>query len=106
MGRKRDIPTALPEGGPCPEILCCNCDQPINERIRPFLFCSVACKQEAKLVRYCRRAWKEDRFSDPAVGEVFQIRLAFIVSGGYPERERRISSSMRSMVFARDDGKC
>jgi 5-methylcytosine-specific restriction endonuclease McrA len=70
------------------------------------LFCSEACGDEAKLVRYARRCISDGRINQPDVQEAIQIRIAHALSGGYSERERRVLPSLRSAVIARDGGRC
>ncbi|MGH7452359.1 MAG: HNH endonuclease [bacterium] len=72
----------------------------------PKLFCSEACSDEAKFVRYVRRCRKDGREWDPDVNEAIKIRLAFILGGGYPEQKRQLSSSIRAAVIARDNERC
>jgi 5-methylcytosine-specific restriction endonuclease McrA len=84
-------------------FLCLNCDTPIRDA---SVFCSELCKDEAKFVRYFRACRHDGRLDRPDVQEALRIRLAFILGGGYAERDRRLPSSVREAVFARDEGKC
>lgn len=84
-------------------ILCLNCDQPVDG---PKLFCSRACADEAKFVRYVRRCRRDGRDKTPDVKEAIEIRLAHILGGGYPEQERQLSATVRAAVIARDNGRC
>src|SRR5215210_7111741 len=83
---------------PCP-----NCDQPILEG---KLYCSEICSQEAHFVRYVRRCHQDGRDQQPDVREAIDIKLAMILSGGYPEQERRLTDSIRKAVIERDKGCC
>ncbi|MDX6499065.1 MAG: hypothetical protein QOG23_2325 [Blastocatellia bacterium] len=102
MPRKK-IPAPLPR----PVLfLCLNCDQPMTLIGQVKLFCSEACADEAKLVRYARRSIGDGRINQPDVQEAIQIRIAHALGGGYSERERRMPLSLRRAVFARDKGRC
>jgi hypothetical protein len=70
------------------------------------LFCSEACADEAKLVRYARRCFSDGRIDQPDVQEAIQIKIAHALGGGYSERERRVPLSVRRAVFDRDGGRC
>src|SRR5262249_29900336 len=83
---------------PCP-----NCNQPIRVA---ELFCSELCKQEAKFVRYVRACGRDGRDKQPDVQEAIRIRLAIILGGGYPEKERQIDKSIRKAIIERDKGRC
>src|SRR5262249_45709269 len=72
----------------------------------PKLYCSDACKQEAKFVRYVRGCRQDGRDQQPDVQEAIQIRRAMILGGGYPEQERRLPESIRNAVIKRDGGRC
>ena len=87
-------------------FLCLNCDQPMTLIRQVKLFCSEACADEAKLVRYARRCISDGRINQPDVQEAIQIRIAHALSGGYSERERRVPLSVRRAVFDRDGGRC
>lgn len=83
---------------PCP-----NCDVEISEA---SIFCSDLCKDTAKFVRYFRACLLDGRYEQPDVQEALRIRSAFILAGGYAERARRLSPSVRETVIARDKGNC
>lgn len=83
---------------PCP-----NCDKLLTEA---KLYCSEVCRQEAKFVRYVRSCRSDGRSFQEDVQEAIRIRLAMILSGGYPEQERRIPDLIRQAVIARDKGRC
>jgi 5-methylcytosine-specific restriction endonuclease McrA len=82
---------------------CLNCDQPIKD---PVLFCSEVCKQEAKFVRYVRACRRDERDQQPDIQEAIEIKLAMILGGGYPEKERHIPDSIRKAVTRHDKGRC
>jgi len=84
-------------------ILCLNCDGILD---KPKLFCCDLCTDEASLVRYIRRCRQDGRDKKPDVREAIQIQMAHILAGGYPERERELSKSVRLQVITRDDGRC
>lgn len=99
--RKRDARKKT--GSSAARPICFNCD---SELEAPKLFCSEICTQEAALVRYVRRCRDDGRHRKPDIREAIQIRMAHILGGGYPERERQLSQSVRLQVFIRDDGVC
>lgn len=86
-----------------PPFLCLNCDAPIS---KPILFCSDLCKDEAKFVRYFRACLRDGRYDQTDVQEALRIRLAHILGGGYAERARRLSQTVREAVISRDGGRC
>src|SRR5258708_6387928 len=83
-----------------------NCDQPIRSNEQARLYCSDLCGEEAKTVRYVRGCNRDGRAEQPEVREAIQIRLAMVIGGGYPERERSLPRSVREEVFARDGRRC
>jgi hypothetical protein len=85
---------------------CVNCDQPISLTTRVRLFCSQACGDEARFVRYVRRCTGDGRIQRPDVRAAIKIKFALILSGGYPAKERRLSKSQREAVFVRDEWRC
>lgn len=89
-----------------PKYNCYNCDKivPRNRQIK--LFCSELCSEEAGTVRYIRRCKKDGRINREDVQESIKIRLAFIVSGGYPQKKRSISVKLRKKVNERFNGMC
>ena len=70
------------------------------------LFCSEACADEAKLIRYVRRCKRDGRINRPDVREAIEIRIAHAVSGGYDAKERLLPTAVREAVFERDNGRC
>src|SRR6185436_5868619 len=95
VSKSTDVPAAS---------VCLNCDQSIELTKQVRLFCSDACKDEAKFVRYFRRCNRDGRLEQPDVQEAIEMRFAHIMAGGYSERERRISRSLRVAVIERDSG--
>jgi 5-methylcytosine-specific restriction endonuclease McrA len=86
--------------------VCANCDGPIAIDNRG-LFCSEACHQMASYVRYARRVARDPaRRDDPDVAEALRIRLAFVLGGGYPAAERKLTDAARAAVVDRDSGRC
>jgi len=85
---------------------CMNCDAVMPPFIKPRLYCSVACEQEAELIRYCRRCSEDGRINDKDIQFAIKTRLAFIVSGGYDKKRRYLSRSIRASVLERSKGKC
>ena len=83
---------------PCP-----NCDRQMT---KAALFCSDLCRAEAKYVRYFRACVRDGRFEQQDVQEALQIRLAHILGGGYPERQRQLTKEIREAVFVRAQGRC
>jgi 5-methylcytosine-specific restriction endonuclease McrA len=70
------------------------------------LYCTDLCREEAKYVRYARACKADGRDRRPDVIEALRIRLAMILSGGYPERERRLPTELRQAIIDRDGGRC
>ena len=85
---------------------CLNCGKEIVFPTSPVLYCSIACSQEAELVRYVRRCTLDGRIEKEDVQEAIQIRLAHIMSGGYNKKERHISPDLRERVFELYGWKC
>lgn len=85
---------------------CLNCARHVAMGEQAKLYCSEACKEEAKAVRYARSCCRDGRIDQPDVREAIQIKLGMVVSGGYPERERQLSLPTRRAVIARDGGRC
>ena len=115
MGEMADMYGEWPDGPagtwnpdddpPDEEVECVNCDRPLGEPKRPYLFCSELCKQEAAYVRYNRRVHRDERFKLPDVQEAINIRLALILGGGYPARERHLSPEARAAIVTREGGR-
>ncbi len=86
---------------------CVECGAPIVLSDRAKLYCSPACRQTLKLVRYVRGAIADGRWeNDPTIADAAQMRLAQILGGGYHETERRVSAKIREQVFERDRHQC
>jgi 5-methylcytosine-specific restriction endonuclease McrA len=84
------------------EGCCANCDAPVLAQ----LFCSEACRQTADLIRYTRRCRRDGRWERPDVQEAIQIKIAFVLGGGYPEQARTVPPRIRDQVFSRAEGLC
>ena len=88
---------------------CANCDRTFTVAGRSrqsYLFCSEPCKQIAKDVRWARRHVATGTIGRPEIAEWLRTRRAFILSGGYPARARRISPALRDQAIARSGGEC
>jgi 5-methylcytosine-specific restriction endonuclease McrA len=87
---------------------CQNCDKQLEIEAAKAgkLYCSEKCNQIAGTVRYGRKALKDGRWHSPDVQEAIRMRIAHILSGGYPEKARRVPPEMRAFVFARDKQTC
>ena len=83
--------------------LCFNCDAAME---KPDLFCGELCTQEASFVRYVRNVRQQDREKDEDIEYVIRVRMAHILNGGYPEKEREIPPVVRQQVIARANGMC
>ena len=84
---------------------CINCGSP-NVTTHAPLFCTQLCRQIAEVVRYVRACSHDGRVEQPDVCEAIQMRVAHVLGGGYPEREREVSPAVRSAVFERAGGRC
>jgi 5-methylcytosine-specific restriction endonuclease McrA len=82
---------------------CLNCDTEVTSG---DLYCSQLCKQTAGAVRYVRAVMADGRINDPEVQAAVQIKIASVLGGGYPERERRLSTDERLAIFERDRWGC
>jgi hypothetical protein len=87
------------------EVACVNCDQLFQARYR-FLYCSEVCQQTASTVRWVRRKLKDETFGRIDIHDAMQIQMGHILSGGYPERARKLRPAVRAEVMARADGHC
>jgi integrase len=70
------------------------------------LFCSQYCRQAAEVVRYVRGCRRDGRDQLEDVREAIRMRLAMVLGGGYPERQRVVSAETRAEVFRRVGGCC
>lgn len=87
--------------------LCANCEAALEPAPTTTLFCGAYCRRWAKDVRYFRATREDGRAHfDRLVAEALQTRMAHLVAGGYPERERRLSPETRHTVLARNGGLC
>ncbi|GHO72598.1 hypothetical protein KSD_03690 [Ktedonobacter sp. SOSP1-85] len=87
---------------------CQNCytQLPLQQALRGALFCSEKCKQTANTIRYARATIKDGRYNDPLVRQAIEIRIALILGGGYPEKDRKLSPKQRETIFIRDNHTC
>jgi len=81
---------------------CPNCDA-VTER---SLFCLPTCEDEASFVRYFRACIDDGRSEKRDVKVALRTRLAHILGGGYAERLRWLSKTVREAVISRDQGRC
>ena len=89
-----------------PEPGCCvNCDERLSGG-KPRLYCGDLCDQTASTVRYARRVMADGRWKQPDVQEAIKTRMAMILGGGYPARERQLTAAERQAVIERDGGHC
>ena len=86
-------------------VTCVNCDGAFK-LATSVVYCSELCKQEASYIRYARRTRQDGRAEQPDVQDALRIRRALILGGGYPARERRLSSKERATIFERDQWRC
>jgi 5-methylcytosine-specific restriction endonuclease McrA len=84
---------------------CANCDS-LAVTVQTPLFCSQRCRQAAELVRYVRACRRDGRDQLPDVKEAIRTKMAMVLGGGYPERERQVPPEIRAEVFNRAGGLC
>lgn len=96
LGAQHDWLVRLPF--PCP-----NCGTPVTQAV---VYCSDLCGDEAGWVRYLRACIKDGRWKQSDVMEAVNIKLAHILAGGYPRRDRQIPAATREVIIARDLGRC
>jgi 5-methylcytosine-specific restriction endonuclease McrA len=84
---------------------CANCDS-LSVTIKGPLFCSEGCRQAAELVRYVRACRRDGRALIPDVKEAIRMRMAMVLAGGYPEKERQVPPAIRAAIFQRAGGRC
>ncbi len=71
-------------------VECVECGAPIELTGRAKLYCSPACRQTVKLIRYARATIADGRWlADPRIEDAWRRRLAHILAGGYHETQRR-----------------
>ncbi len=87
-------------------IHCMQCDDELIRLRKPRLYCSIACEQEAELVRYMRRCKADGRIEQEDVQIAIQTRFAHIAAGGYDKKARKLSAQQRSAVVSQSEGLC
>lgn len=85
---------------------CLHCGDEMPPFVKPRLYCSLACEQEAELVRYVRRCILDRRIEQPDVQLAVQTRLAHIMVGGYDKKSRNVSRETQIKVLQKSKGKC
>ena len=91
---------------PQPTLECLHCGEEMPPFVKPRLYCSLACEQEAELVRYVRRCALDGRIEQADVQLAVQIRMAHIMAGGYDKKSRALSRETKVEVLQRSQGKC
>ena len=91
---------------PTISVRCMQCDDKLVPLLKPRLYCSIACEQEAELVRYIRRCASDGRIDQEDVQIAITTRLAHIASGGYDRKARRLTDQQRTAVVASSNGLC
>lgn len=87
--------------------LCANCEAPLDATPSVTLFCSELCRLWAEDVRYFRVVYAEGRnLVDPLVEEALHTRMAHLVAGGYPSKDRHLPRPVREAVLGRNKGLC
>jgi 5-methylcytosine-specific restriction endonuclease McrA len=85
---------------------CANCDATLELK-NQTLFCGQFCRQVADFVRYSRGFTRDTtRANDPEVIEAIRVRMAILLSGGYPTDKRHLSPGQRATIIERDGWKC
>ena len=87
-------------------LVCLHCEEEMPPFVKPRLYCSLACEQEAELVRYMRRCTADGRIEQADVQLAVQIRMAHIMAGGYNKESRTLSRETKEAVLRRSKGKC
>lgn len=82
------------------------CDDELVRLKKPKLYCSIACEQEAELVRYTRRCKTDGRIEQVDVQIAIHTRLAHLAAGGYNKRARKLSAQQRNAVVSLSAGLC
>jgi len=85
--------------------LCMNCGSS-EVTSRSPLYCSIQCRQAAKLVRYVRARRRDGTATRPDIAEAIEMRVATVLGGGYPENERRVPPALSEQVFREANGRC
>jgi 5-methylcytosine-specific restriction endonuclease McrA len=84
---------------------CANCFVPLpdDSKHRPWLYCSLLCRETASTIRYWRKTSRNGIFdTDPLVRVAIATRLAHMLAGGYNSSARRIPPATRVLVIERD----
>ncbi|EMJ89494.1 HNH endonuclease [Leptospira meyeri] len=89
-----------------PTFACVNCDENIPWERPKKLFCSDLCQEEAKYIRYHRRAIYEGKDKIPKIALAIQIKQVSIISGGYSAKIRRIPNTLREKIFKQAKNRC
>ena len=84
---------------------CATCDGPGVTEKTP-LYCTSRCRQMAETIRYIRACHGDGRDQRPDVREAIQTRMAMVLGGGCPERERRLAEKIRAEVLQRAGSRC
>ena len=85
---------------------CLHCAEEMPPFVKPRLYCSLACEQEAELVRYVRRCSLDRCIEQADVQLAVKIRMAHIMAGGYDRKSRNLSRETKIEVLQRSKGKC
>lgn len=93
-----------PPVAPVEFTLCPNCDEPVERVSSPY--CSDACQSQASFVRQFRAASATGTILTPEKQLVFGERLWWLLGGGLPLRESRITPSGKRQVTKRAGGNC
>jgi hypothetical protein len=102
-----DLAEALDRLAAQPVVECLECGAAIALTNRAKFYCSLVCHQTLKTIHYARATVADGRFQrDPTIAEALDVRIAYILAGGYHEVERRVSPALRAQVFERDGYKC
>jgi 5-methylcytosine-specific restriction endonuclease McrA len=82
---------------------CLNCDRGIDP---DAVYCSRLCRDTVEVVRFGRSVVATGHLVEPSVLAVLEVRLATLLQGGYPQRDRRLPTPLRREVLERDGGIC
>ena len=84
---------------------CVSCGGP-DVTVESPLFCSERCKEAAGLVRYVRACQRDGRDPQADVLEAIRMKMAHVLGGGYPGRERVVPPETRAEVLQRARHRC
>lgn len=87
-------------------LVCLHCEDDMPPFIKPRLYCSLSCQQEAELVRYVRGCKSDGRIEQPDVQLAITIKMAHNMAGGYDRKSRKLSRDIKEAVLLRSKGKC